>query len=143
MLVIDASILIKLFRDEPDSHLARKAIEHGAEQGVQLLAPGLALYEVLAIALHYEVPFDIPIRLIEGLKQIGFALLEPTPEELRKAEVIATTRDATQGFPDLKDSIYHATAVIRGGIFLTADRRHFQRAQAFGNIRLLADWRPD
>lgn len=143
MLVLDASILIKLFRDEPDSPLAKTAIEHCAEHHIGLLSPGLALYEILSVALHYEVPFDIPIRLIEDLKQIGFLLVEPSPDELRKAEAIATTRDRARGFPELKDSIYHAMAIVRGGTFLTADRRHFDRAGTFGNVRLLSDWKPD
>jgi predicted nucleic acid-binding protein len=141
-LVLDASVLVKLFRSEPDSIAARAAVEHSADHNISLLAPGLAVYEVLSVALHYQVPFDIPIRLFDFLKSTGFLFVEPTPAELRKAELIATTKTPAAGFPALKDSIYHAVAIMRGGTFLTADRKHIEKAKDFGHVQLLADWRP-
>ena len=143
MLVLDASILVKLFCDEPDSPQAKAAVIHCAERGIVHLAPGLALYEVFSVALHYGVPFDIPIRLIAALKKTGFRFIEPSAEELKKAEAIATTKTPAHGFPALADSIYHAMAILRNGTFLTADKRHFDRTRTFGGVQLLADWRPD
>lgn len=142
MLILDASILAKLFRDEPDSSAAEAVLVHCARHRLVHKAPSLALYEVLSVALHYSVPFDIPIRIIADLGKAGFELVEPGGEELRKAESIATTKSQAYGFPELKDSIYHAMAIVRGGIFLTADKRHFQKTRTLGNVQLLADWRP-
>lgn len=141
-LVLDASILVKLFRDEPDGPLARAAVVHCAERRVIHIAPDLALYEVLSVALHYGISFDIPVRLITDLRKAGFQLLEPGAEELKKAEVIATMKTPAHGFPQLKDSIYHAMAIVRGGTFLTADRRHFEKTRGLGSVQLLADWQP-
>jgi predicted nucleic acid-binding protein len=141
-LILDASILAKLFRDEPDSSAAEAVLVHCARHRLVHKAPGLALYEILSVALHYGVPFDIPIRIIADLSKTGFELVEPSAEELKKAESIATTKSDVYGFPELKDSIYHAMAIVRGGIFLTADNRHFQRTKSLGNIQLLADWHP-
>lgn len=142
-LILDASILAKLFRDEPDSPLAEAVVLHCARRRLVHMAPGLALYEVLSVALHYGVPFDLPIKIIADLRKAGFQFVEPSAEELRKAEFIATTKSHTHGFPQLKDSIYHAMAIARDGTFLTADKRHFDRTKALGNIQMLADWRPD
>jgi predicted nucleic acid-binding protein len=141
-LVLDASILVKLFRDEADSPLARAAVIRCAEHRIVHVAPDLALYEVLSVALHYGISFDIPVRLITDLRKAGFQLIEPSAEELKKAEAIATMKTPAYGFPQLKDSIYHAMAIMRGGTFLTADRRHFERTRELGGIQLLADWRP-
>lgn len=141
MLVLDASVLVKLFRDEADSGTARRLIDDCVARNMPILAPSLLLYEILAVALHYEVPFDIAIELITALRRTGFRLVEPVADELRKAESMAS-RDSGAGFPGLKDSIYHAMAIARGGTFVTADRRHVEKAKPFGAVLLLSDWRP-
>lgn len=141
-LVLDASILIKLFRDEPDSPIAKSLVTHCAEQRIPFMSPDLALYEILSVALHYDVPFELPLALLDGLRRTGFALLEPTVPELLQARHIATSKSPSHGYPELKDSIYHSMAIQRGGTFLTADQRHIGKASSFGNVQLLADWRP-
>jgi predicted nucleic acid-binding protein len=143
MLVLDASVLVKLFRDEADSGAARSLVEHCADGRIPLLAPGLALYEVLSVALHYEVPFAVPIELLERLRQIGFRLVEPSARDMLKAEQIAKSNSLSHGFPQLKDSIYHAMAVERDATFITADSRHHARTRSFGHVMLLSDWRPE
>jgi predicted nucleic acid-binding protein len=143
MLVLDASVLVKLFRDEPDSAVAYSLVKHCADKQVAFLSPGLALYELLSVALHYEVSFTVPIELVKRLRQTGFRLVEPSAREILKAEQIARANSPSHGFPQLKDSIYHAMAVERGATFVTADAKHLARTRSFGHITLLADWRPD
>jgi predicted nucleic acid-binding protein len=141
--VLDASVLVKLFRREEDSESARSGIVRCAERGWLLMAPHLMVYEVLSVSLHYEVAFDIPLGLISDMRSAGFRLLHPTPDEFRRAEEIATTRpDAIGRPPQLKDSIYHAMAIERGGTFVTADRRHVEKTRQFGHVVALGDWRP-
>jgi predicted nucleic acid-binding protein len=143
MLVLDASVLVKLFRDESDSAVAYSLVKHCADKQVAFLSPGLALYELLSVALHYEVSFTVPIELVKRLRQTGFRLVEPSAREILKAEQIARANSPSHGFPQLKDSIYHAMAVERGATFVTADAKHLARTRSFGHITLLADWRPD
>lgn len=59
-----------------------------------------------------------------------------------RAEKIAATGHVKSGYPDLENSIYHAMAIERGGIFVTADQRHFAKTRQFGSVVLLADWEP-
>ena len=33
-------------------------------------------------------------------------------------------------------------AIERNGVFVTADKRHFAKAKQFGNVVMLADWKP-
>jgi predicted nucleic acid-binding protein len=142
MFVLDASILVKLFRPEDDSAKARDGVRASMRRQVPLLAPSLVLYEALAVALHYEMPFEIPLMLISDLRDAGFAIVEPTTAELLLARRIASSRYEGRRHPELEDSIYHAMAIERGGIFVTADRKHVERAGHFGDIQLLADWSP-
>lgn len=143
MFVIDASVLVKLFRAEEDSEFARDGVRACLQQRVPLLSPSIVLYEILTVALHYEIPFEIPIMFLSDLRKAGFTVVEPGSEELLRAYQIASSRHEGRGHPGLEDSIYHATAIERGGIFVTADRKHVEKAHAFGSIQLLADWRPD
>ncbi|MGB1208558.1 MAG: hypothetical protein ACPG7W_05135, partial [Paracoccaceae bacterium] len=55
---------------------------------------------------------------------------------------IASSGHPKSGYPDPADSLYHALAVMRGGTFLTADRRHANKAHAFGHVCVLSDWVP-
>lgn len=140
MIVIDASVLIKLFHEEDDSNTARDAIRGLMTDGRPVGAPTLVVYEVLAAALHYAVPFRIPLRLLTDLAQSGFQLVEPTVRELLLAERISTARNEQWGYPGLQDATYHAMAITRKGVFVTADRKHFNRASSFGSLSMLADW---
>lgn len=45
MIVVDASVLIKLFKDESDSADAKALVETALNEGIPLLAPSIALYE--------------------------------------------------------------------------------------------------
>ena len=141
MLILDASILVKLFHQEIDSDDARSAVEEAVEQRIPLLSPSLALYEILSVALHYELPFEVPLRLVAALQRTGFQFVEPTPRELLKAQAIATTRSSAHGYPQFQDSVYHAMAIVREATFLTADRKHADRTKGFGSIQLLSEWR--
>lgn len=138
--VVDASVLAKLFRRDEESATARTALITWAERQVPILAPHLIVYELLSVALHYEVPFDIPLSLIEDMKRTGFRLLHPSISEFRRAEEIARHRPAGSiKPPQLEDSIYHAMAIERGGTFVTADRKHVEKTRQFGHVMALAE----
>lgn len=143
-LVLDASILVKLFRREEDSGIAKAAITSWAERQRQLLAPHLVVYETLSVALHYKVPFGIPLGLIADLRRTGLRLVHPTMQELKRAEAIARLRPQPQARPpQLRDSIYHAMAIERGGTFVTADLKHVEKTRHLGNVLALTEWQGD
>ena len=142
MLVIDASVFIKLFKVEDDSPQARALVDVLVRRRAPFLAPSIALYEVLAGAMHVQRPFSDVIHIFELLQSLGLSLEDPSKAELTRAETIATTKSAIGGYPTLFDSIYHAMAIERGGTFVTADRKHVEKTRKFGNVILLEDWRP-
>lgn len=142
MIVVDASVFAKLFLDEADRPEAEALFAYVAEHDLILVAPTLMVYEALSIGLRHDVPFKSILGLLESARAIGLQILEPSAGELTVAERIATTGNKGAGYPALQDSIYHAMAIERGGTFVTADRRHVTKAGKFGNVSLLADWKP-
>ncbi|OHV67728.1 PIN domain-containing protein [Mesorhizobium sp. LCM 4577] len=143
MIIVDASIFIKLFRDEDDSEQARNLFAKNIADGRAMAAPSILLYEALSAALHYEQSFVIVAKLIAGLREGGFELLEPDMDELAKTQEMATQLSPAGGYPTLNDCVYHAIAINRAGTLVTADRRHFAKTKHLGRITLLADWRAD
>ncbi|WFP64405.1 type II toxin-antitoxin system VapC family toxin [Mesorhizobium sp. WSM4904] len=141
MIVVDASVFVKLFKQEDDSEAARSLVDHMLEQGQGFLAPSVVLYEALSAALHVELPLTVIGQLFDQFRELGLVIEEPTTQDLATAEKIATSAAPGNGYPTLFDSIYHAMALERGGTFVTADQRHVAKAAQFGSVVLLADWR--
>ncbi len=143
MIVPDASVIIKLFKpEESDAGIAKMLAKEIAGRRVECVAPTLLLYEMLSAGLHIEVSLDVVRSLLDGLSASGLVLLQPTPQDISTAENIARTQAPIGGYPALYDSIYHAMAINRGGTFVTADKRHVEKAGSFGSVLLLSDWKP-
>ncbi|WP_274627446.1 type II toxin-antitoxin system VapC family toxin [Arvimicrobium flavum] len=140
MLVLDASVLVKLFRDEEDSGIARCLVNTSAECGISTIAPSIVMLETLSVALHYEVAFDVFLEMVGAMRQVGFRLVEPTAADWKKAEMIATTTTGGSRPPSLQDSLYHALALSRRRTLVTADQKYFHKAQRLGSILMLRDW---
>jgi predicted nucleic acid-binding protein len=139
VIVLDASILIKLFKTEDDSELARRLVRKLMTDQVAAGTPTLARYETLGAALHIGYGFHHVTGMFEQLQSAGFSLIEPESADLLRAETISTTPAPPGGYPGLFDSIYHAIALERGGVFVTADRRHIAKAGHFGSIHHLSE----
>lgn len=143
MIVVDVSVFAKLFLDEPDRESAEALFSHALETELPLAAPSLLLYEALSIGLRHGVPFDAIMGLLGRLRSAGLEISEPGESDLLLAERIATAGNKAAGYPGLQDSIYHAMAIQREGMFVTADSRHVAKAGQFGHVTLLSEWRPD
>lgn len=101
MLVIDASVFIKLFRDEEDSAAARTMLDALIARNEPFLAPSIVLYEVLSNALHYERPFDEVADFFSALRPLGLSVEEPEKADLSRAETICTTKASIGGYPTM------------------------------------------
>lgn len=141
MIVVDASVFVKLLKEEDGSDLARSFIDHMLAKGTGYLVPSIALYESLSAALHVEVPLDTVGKIFEEFRALGLAIEEPSQADLKLAETIARNQSPGGGYPTLFDSIYHAMAIERDGTFVTADTRHVTKAEEYGHVSLLVDWR--
>ena len=138
-LVLDTSVLVKLFLAEADRETVIHLFETAAMGEVRLIAPNLILYEALAVAQAYDV-----VEQVAGLlfAQVGFTLhlLEPTAAQWQQALKIINKGHRKSGFPSIYDAMFHAIALEMDAIFLTADQRHYAKTHTLGNIALLQEF---
>jgi predicted nucleic acid-binding protein len=138
VVVPDASVLLKWVvpsRDERDADralLLRSAI---ADEHVRALVPALWLYEVGNTAAR-----RFPAHAQQWLSaMVKFGLQEAQPSE----RWLATVLDLTSRYDTtFYDAAYHATALVHGGVLVTADSRSIKLAQKQGAIISLTDWQP-
>ncbi len=140
MIVVDANVFNKLFLAEPDQDQAKAFFREAVNQNVSLVAPTLFRYEAWEVARRNSVPLSEVSRMITLQQNLLLELVEPTLEHVLKAEEIASHGTKNSGFPSIYDSIYHAIALVEGGMFLTADHKHAAKVQKFGALVELENW---
>ena len=140
MYVVDSNVFAKLFIEEADSAQAIRFFQHCIEQETLLFAPTLLRYEILQIALYYGHPLNDALERLEQYCAFNLTLCELSRETWHIAEKIVQSGNKKSGFPSLYDSCYHALAIERDATFITADKRHKAKTEAFGKILLLADY---
>ena len=138
MIVVDVSVFAKLFLPEPDQQLAHELFRHSLENSVPILAPTVLFYEAFSVAIRHGIPFDLILDLFARFSELGLLLETPTRADMQRACDIATTGIRAAGYPGLIDSIYHAMAIERDCLFVTADERHVAKTRQFGTSSRLA-----
>lgn len=134
-LVVDASIVVKWYLNEPGSGEARAVVD---EPSATLLAPDLVVAEVAQVLwkqwprLALE-PMDAE-RILRSLRSAPITLL-PAEHLILDAWRLATATGTTA-----YDSLYLAAATLHEALLLTADRSLGQRAVAAGiPVRIVGD----
>ncbi len=140
-VVIDAGIFAKLFLEENDSDDAVAFFDFTRVNDLNLIAPDLFLYEVLAVAGPSIIGSNIAYDMIIAFNKSGFKLVHLDEATIRQALTISNTGHAKSGFSTFYDSSYHALAITSGGVFLTADKRHVAKTGGFGSVVLLEEWK--
>jgi predicted nucleic acid-binding protein len=138
IVVPDASVILMWALpsdEEADTEKAlilRNAIR---DDLVQAVVPSLWVYEV-GNTIARRFPEEAGPWLTALLK-FG---LEEAPISPRW---LAQTLELTQRYEvTFHDAAYHATALVHGGVFVTADARYVSRASPHGAIISLNEWMP-
>ena len=139
-LVIDASVLVKLFRDETDSSQAHEFCQWVADERHPVIEPYILKHELCLATLTSQMAFTVPLALLAGYRRFGWQLIDPPRSTWLLAEEICRSGSKKAGFPSLQDSLYHALAIDTGGTLVTADTRHLAKTKSFGHAVALADW---
>lgn len=122
MIVVDASFLLKLFLNEPDSHRARAQWDGWLQLGEAILAPPILWPETLSVlrrSVHRSIVSEADAdRAFGALENLNIEVREP-PGLYRTAWALA------QRFhrPTVYDCCYLALAEMVGCDLWTADRR--------------------
>lgn len=143
-LVVDTSVVAKVFLDEPDRDRARGVIAAGIRGEAALMCPSLLLYEFNNALVSKAVTgtyYDTAITALMGwVRSDVIAVVEPDETLLRRAEAIASMDTQGQGYISSFDATFHALALIRGGTFVTADAAYVRKTKSLiGSVELLQD----
>ena len=139
-IVIDSNILIKLFSNESDSQQAKKFIAACIAKDYELFAPSLLMYEVLAIASKKKAAFLETVNVLEKHTNSILTIVSPDHNTWLKANEMTQYGSSKSGFPSLYDSIYHALAITMHGVFITADKKHYEKTKGIESILILENW---
>ena len=138
VVVPDASVILKwaLPPDaEPDADravLLRNAIR---DDVVRAVVPSLWLFEV-GNTVARRLPQHAR-ALLAALAKFGLEEQAVTAQWLRQAV------DLTERYPvSFYDAAYHATAIVQGGVFVTADERYVALASSHSAVLALQEWAP-
>ena len=136
IVVPDASVLLKWIipgDDEPGVESALELRNEALAGSIELVVPQLWVYEV-GNTLVRRFPYQAD-HLLADL--IDFQLTEAHPDSRWRAQTVSLAVSYGVTF---YDAAYHAVALIRNGVFVTADERYVRRASNGGNVVLLGHW---
>lgn len=137
--VIDASVAVKWFvrgaaaAPEDPIDQAIQLLGAAVEGRLQLCQPPHFLAEVAAVLTRIEP--GTAVRDLDNLAALQIAWAHPTEIYPRAVGLAARLNH------HLFDTLYHALALeTPGAVFVTADRRYFDKARPLGAIAWLADF---
>ena len=134
--VPDASVLLKWALPPKNEQWVLQALslrDAMLNSRVRLLVPALWLFEV-GHTLARKFPAEAPNHL-SILSRYGLIESSMTPPIRKRAFDLCADHGVS-----FYDACYHALAIERGGVFITADEKHLRLAASSGNICHLRDW---
>ncbi len=133
-LILDASVALKWFLEEPDSVKADELQELIRKRKLEVWVPSLFYFEVANILSKRS-----PAHATEFISLLKMFELKEVPLVLG---ILGRAVKLVQKHPKiaLYDAYYHAIALQSGAIFLTADEKYYKQAKSERNILLFKDW---
>ena len=143
--VIDTSVAFKLFTDEEGRDSAIHILKLAKEQNIILLAPILILYEMLNSFVsngYSTLETKNNIKAFYGnIDSEIITIKTPSLDLLSKSTELANLDTKGQGYISSYDATFHALAVLENAIFITADKKHYQKTKTLiGSVLLLEDF---
>lgn len=136
IIVPDASVILKWVIPAPDENGRGKALyllEGWLDERYEIILPKLWAFETANI-LGLKAP-DRAGAVMEILLGYRFPEEETTPALC--AEAFSIMRKCRVTF---YDAVYHALAIMRGGVFVSADRKYIRKAAVIGSVAHLEDF---
>jgi predicted nucleic acid-binding protein len=144
-IIVDTSVTVKLFLEEEGSDLAEKVFEQAKNGEILLFAPTLTSYEVLNTLVKENISNDEIQEHLLMLKDYTEAkilnIVDYSETLALKILEIATMDTKGKGHISSYDATFHALAILQQGIFLTADKKHYEKTkELIGFVVLLNDF---
>ena len=132
-IVLDASVVVKWFTQEEGRDKAIILRDKFVNREINILCPDLILYE-LSNALRYNPNFDVDdVKLaINSILEMDLNIIVPLSSTINRAIELSFEKDIT-----LYDAFYIALAFDLDFVFITADKKLYNKAKDLGFVELL------
>jgi predicted nucleic acid-binding protein len=143
--VVDTSVTAKLFVNEAHSDKARLLYQQASQQKISLIAPELTWYELNSVLTKAQVPFfDIQRHLFVFQELVHNEVIKMVPvslDLLNQAAFLASMDTQGKGYISSFDATFHALALLKKAIFITADKTHYNKTKdLIGSVVQLEDF---
>jgi predicted nucleic acid-binding protein len=126
-LVIDASVVVALYVEEPLSEAARSVLTHSRNEGAELHAPDLLLIECANAfwkrVRRDELDRESAMTAIAALSRLEELKLHPMDERLVPPALSLAIAHSLTAY----DAAYAALAIQLGGFVVSGDRRFVEQ----------------
>lgn len=137
IVVPDVSVLLKWAFNSPDETDRDKALSFlnaWLDGRVQIILPKLWVFEVGNVLMLKNS--ELSSEIIDIFIGYNFLECETTLELCRETFKLMGKYGVT-----FYDAVYHAVAILKKGILLTADEAYCKRVSGMTNVVRLTDWR--
>jgi len=137
-IIVDASVVLKWVLPAEDStEEAHKLADDFFNKRISIFVPAHFHSEIANIAFR-----KVPLLAFSFIHQIINSELRPCQLGL---ELLNSAFRLMKKYPKISfyDAFYHALAIERRGIFVTADQKYYQAVKKEGSILLLKDYSLD
>ncbi len=133
LFVLDASVAVKWFVEEQDRDRALQVREDYALGKIELLAPGLMLYEVgNALRFHPNGTEEIGLKSVTSLRKMQF-MLETVQDRLVEEAMRISYAEGISFY----DSVYLALAEVENCKVISADEQLVKKLKKYQGLALL------
>lgn len=136
-VVLDANIFLKIFKEEHDSNRAKELLSRLAKSITPILAPAVVVNETLHACERDGLDVETTCHFFKELMAFNLSFVPLTGALIDKTLAITKNGHEKSGYPTFSDSMYHAIAITEDALFITADKRHYEKTRHLGNIELL------
>ena len=134
ILVLDASVVIKWFKQEIYTDIATKIKDDFVNGIYEIVVPDLILYEITN-ALRYDKRFDDKFikESLDNLLKMEINIVIPSQRLISRSIELSYSSNVT-----IYDATYIALAELNGAIFVTADETLYKKSKRMKLVKFIS-----
>lgn len=133
-LVLDASVLLKIFFEEDNSEEVEKLFKMARKKELTIIVPPLIRFEILNVLAKNVKNSEKIVEAFEVLKKLNLMTMEPRAKfELEALKSASANKNIT-----FYDASYHALAKDFDATFITADKKYYGNIDDKKDIYLIS-----
>ena len=135
ILVLDASVLLKWFKQEKYTEIATRIKDDFVNGVHEIVVPDLILYEITN-AMRHDKRFDTRLvkESLDNLIKMEIDIVIPSQDLISHAIEISYNNNVT-----IYDAIYIALAELNNAVFITADEKLHKNAMKLKFVKFISE----